>query len=114
VGDQGPDQGGLRALRPSGPVDSGPLEGALEHARRRDPVRRERLEQFQADPAGTPARVVVLELASRIADLPRRGGGRLPTAVVSDDQCLLTVVAVGAPEGTDGVMRESQFEGDLR
>jgi hypothetical protein len=58
--------------------------------------------------------VVVLELASRVADRGRRGGGRSPTAVVSDDQCLLTVVAVGTPEGTDGVMGESQFEGDLR
>jgi hypothetical protein len=37
----------------------------------------------------------------------------LPTAVVSDGQSLLTVVAEGAPEGADGVMGESQLDGDL-
>jgi hypothetical protein len=113
VGGQGPDQRGPRPSRPSRPVDPGPLEGALEHARRRDPVRGERLEQFQADPAGAPARVVALEPAGRVADLRGRGGGRSPAAAVSDGQGPLAAVAVGAPEGPDGVVGEPQFEGDL-
>jgi hypothetical protein len=58
--------------------------------------------------------VVVLEPASRVADLDGRSGGRSPTVVVSGDQCLLAAVAVGTPEGTGGVVGESQFEGDLR
>jgi hypothetical protein len=100
-------------LRPPWPIDPGPLEGALEHSRRGDPSRREALEQLQADPAGPPGRVVVLELASRGEDGLGGGGGRSPTSVVSDGQPVLAAVAEGAPEGADGVIGESQFGGDL-
>ena len=114
MGGQGPDQGSLRALRPSWPIDSGTLEGPLEDARRGDLRRREVAEQLQADPAGTPGRVVVFELARRVEDRLRGAGGGLSTGVVSKGEPLLAVVAEGAPEGADGVLRESQFGGDLR
>lgn len=112
VGDQGADQGDFRALGPSWPVDSGPLEGPLEHPRGRDPVRHELLAQFQADPAGTPARVVVLELAGTVADDLGRAGCRLPTGMVSDGQPIRAAIAEGTPGGADGVKGESKFAGD--
>ena len=95
-------------LRPSWPIDSGTLESPLEHARRGDLGRREVAEQLQADPAGTPGRVVVLELARRVEDRLRGAGGGLPTGVVSKGQPPLAVGGwhahedVGMPPGPPG------------
>lgn len=114
MGGEGPDQGRLGALRPSWPIDSGTLESPLEHARRGDLGRREVAEQLQADPAGTPGGVVVLELARRVEERLRGAGGGLSTGVVLKGQPRLAVVAEGAPEGADSVMGELQFGGDLR
>jgi len=114
VGGLGADQESLRALRPSWSIDSGALEGPLEHARRGDLVRHKVAEQFQTDPAGPPGRVVVLELARHVEDGLRGAGGGSPTGVIAQGQPLLAIVAVGAPEGADGVIGESQFGGDLR
>jgi hypothetical protein len=102
-----------RALGAARPVDAGPLEAALQDPHRGDVVGVEGLEEFDADPAGAPARMLPLEPAGAAGDGVGVGGRGRAAGVIADDQAIGPAIAEGAPEAADGIEGDGEFGGDL-
>jgi hypothetical protein len=113
VGGGGPPHHGPGPLRAAWPVDAGPLEDPLEHAGGGDIGRREGLQQFHADSAGAPARVVAFEPHGVAEGGLGVGRGGLAAGRIAHDQAIGPAIAEGAPEVADRGDGQGKLAGDL-
>jgi hypothetical protein len=95
------------------PIDAGALKSPLQDPHRRDIVRAEGFEEFQAHPPAPPARVLPLEPAGATEDDIGIGGRGRAAGMIPEDQVVSPAIAEGAPEVADGVEGDGELGGDL-
>ena len=112
MGRLGPGPGRAGPLGPPGAVDPLPLKGALQRPNRGDRRAGAGTAQLDLDSAGAPTGVLPLELTGATQDggVGLRSG--LPAGLRAGDETVWARIAVGAPEGADGGVRQVQFVGD--